>query len=194
MELWIASSNPGKIKEIESLLSKQFSSFHSQSELSYYSSPEETGDSFEANARIKAKSLAAVKNNVWVLADDSGLCCEGINGMPGIHSARYAGEKASDPENTAKLLKMLQLRTKNRKAYFECCLILIDPNGNEKVFTGRLDGEIDRKQSGKGGFGYDPVFVPEGSNTTLAEMGPADKNQISHRAKALRDLKLSLSE
>ncbi len=161
---------------------------HFQSELSYYTSPKETGNSFEANARIKAKALASVKNENWVVADDSGLEVEGINNMPGIHSARYAGDNASDVENTAKLLKMVNLRSAaNRKAKFVCVICAIDPNGKEYIFKSDLPGQIGKQQKGKNGFGYDSVFIPEGFDLTLAELTPADKNKVSHRFKALQE-------
>lgn len=193
MEVWVATGNAHKLQEISNMLSSLNAEVHGSNELSVYSSPIENGDSFEANARIKAKSLAAVKNDVWVIADDSGLCCEGLNGIPGIHSARYAGDKATDMENVAKLLKMLQIRTTNRKAYFQCSIVAISPSGEEFVFNGQIHGEISRKQTGTGGFGYDPVFIPEGHEKTMAELSAAEKNKISHRAEAIKQFKEYLS-
>ena len=187
MELWVATSNSGKLSEIKNLLMKVDINLHSISELPVYTSPQETGTTFEANARIKAKSLHALKKDCWVLADDSGLEVEGLNNQPGIHSARYAGPHASDAENTSKLLKMMSLRSAtNRKARFCCVLVIIDPEGKEFVIEETLNGEIARIAAGKNGFGYDNVFIPEGQNKTFAEMSPGDKNKISHRAKALR--------
>jgi XTP/dITP diphosphohydrolase len=123
---------------------------------------------------------------VWVMAEDSGLVVEGLGGMPGIHSARYAGPKASDAENTAKLLKMLAIRTiANRNASFVATLVAFSPEGVEHVFEGRLDGEIAKAQRGTSGFGYDSVFIPAGESKTLSELGIAFKNKISHRAKAI---------
>ena len=188
MEVWIASGNNGKLKEFRFLLRELEPEIHSPNELDYYSTPNENGESFEDNARIKAKALAAVKPGVWVIADDSGLCCEGINGLPGIHSAWYAGDKARDTDNVAKLLKMLQMRTQNRKAHFECCIVAYSPEGEEIVVTGKLEGEIARKQSGTSGFGYDPVFIPKGMEKTLAELESQEKNKISHRAIAMEQL------
>lgn len=185
MEIWFASGNNNKLKEVRFLLRELEPDLHGQNELDFYSSPEETGDTFEANARIKAKALAAVKTGVWVIADDSGLCCEGINGLPGIHSARYAGPTANDTQNVSKLLKMLQMRTKNRKAHFQCSIIAISPEGEEFHFEGKLEGEIAMKQLGTNGFGYDPVFIPEGEERALAQMESNEKNRISHRARAL---------
>lgn len=185
MEVWLATGNNNKKKEVNFLLRDLDPEIHGQNELEYYSSPEETGDTFEANARIKAKSLAAVKPGVWVIADDSGLCCDGLNGLPGIHSARYAGPNARDTENVSKLLKMLQMRTKNREAHFMCVICAISPEGVEHIFEGKLEGEITMKQMGTNGFGYDPVFKPKGSSQALAELESTEKNKISHRAIAL---------
>jgi XTP/dITP diphosphohydrolase len=191
MELWIATGNKGKLNEFKMLLDSVPVEIHAISEMPVYSPPPENGKTFLDNARIKAKSLKALKREAWVLADDSGLECEGIGNLPGIHSARYAGEKALDAENTAKLLKMLQVRTNNRNAAFKCVLVAIAPDGSEHIFEGTLKGTIAFKQSGTAGFGYDPVFIPEGYDKTLAELPPSEKNKISHRAKAVasfRDL------
>lgn len=194
MELWLATSNPGKLQEIKTLLSELPISIHAQNELPVYASPPETGDTFLANARIKAKSMQAMKREAWVLADDSGLECRGLNNLPGIHSARYAGEKATDKENVAKLLKMLQIRTTDRHAEFKSVLVAYSPNGEEFVFEGTLKGTIAMKQSGTSGFGYDPVFMPEGQAKTLAELTLAEKNRISHRGQALRMFKDALKQ
>lgn len=189
MELWVATGSQGKLNEFKMLLNRQVQSglnLHAQNELPVFSPPPENGDSFLANARIKARALKAVKPGTWVVADDSGLAVEGLNGLPGIHSARYAGQKASDSENVAKLLKMMTLRPMaNRKAAFVCTLVVFDPEGAEHVFEGRLEGEIAKAARGGAGFGYDPVFVPTGESKTLAELGLAFKNKVSHRAVAV---------
>ena len=139
------------------------------------------------NARIKAKTLKAVKNTVWVLGEDAGLEVEGLNGLPGIHSARYAGPKASDSENVAKLLKMMTLKPmNNRNAKFVATTVVYTPTGEEWVFTGELKGKIATKPSGLHGFGYDPVFIPDGQTQTLAELGDGFKTQFSHRAQAIK--------
>lgn len=188
MELWVATSNRGKLDEFKSLLAEKGLKVHSQSELNAYAIPKENGDSFEANARIKAKSLRSVKSNCWVIADDSGLEVKGLKNLPGIHSARYAGDGASDAENTAKLLKMMQLRgVADRSAQFRCVMVAYSPEGKEYVFDGSLKGMISKTQKGNQGFGYDNVFVPEGQEQTLAELGLAFKNKVSHRALAIRN-------
>lgn len=190
MEIWVATTNNGKLSEIKNFFMGTNVEIHSIDELPVYTSPAETGSTFEENARIKAKALRAVKNDVWVLAEDSGLEVDGLNNMPGVHSARYAGDNASDHVNTAKLLKMMSLRSAtNRKAQFRCCMIVMSPEGNETIFNGILKGEISRSQKGTGGFGYDPVFIPEGFEKTLSELQPGEKNQVSHRADALRQFK-----
>lgn len=187
MELWIATTNKGKLNEFANLLAGKNIEVHSINELSVYSPPKETGNSFAENARIKAKSLMSVKPGCWVVADDSGLEVEGLNNMPGIHSARYAGEKCSDAENTAKLLKMISFRSANhRKAHFKCVLSAFSPEGKEYTFDGLLEGEIARGTKGSNGFGYDNVFIPQGEDRTLAEMSPAEKNKISHRSIAIK--------
>lgn len=189
IELWLATGNKGKVTELKNLLGDASYEIHTQDELSYFSQPPEDGSTFEDNARIKAKALHAMKPEAWTLADDSGLCVEGLGGLPGVHSARYAGPKAQPSENNAKLLKMMQVRAvPNRKAHFVCCLIAIDPEGEEFVFQGELHGEIAKMATGAGGFGYDPVFIPDGASGSLAEMTAAEKNKISHRAQALAGL------
>lgn len=185
--LWISTTNQGKLNEFRNLIGNQVE-IHSVSELANYYAPPETGKTFTENARIKAKTLKALRPGTWVIADDSGLEVEGLGGLPGIHSARYAGDKASDGENVAKLLKMLQIRSPgNRKAQFRCFLVGYDPQGSEHVVEGTVAGTISTSARGKGGFGYDPVFIPEGKEQTFSELGIAVKNQISHRAKAIRE-------
>jgi XTP/dITP diphosphohydrolase len=187
MEIWIATHNTGKLTEFKQLLEPQGFVVHSARELEFFTAPAETGKTFEENARIKARALKAVKPGVWVLADDSGLEVKGLGGLPGIHSARYAGDKASDNENVAKLLKMLQIRSPmERSATFRATFVLFSPQGQEHVVHGELNGQISQKVAGQHGFGYDPVFVPESQTKTMAELGAAYKNQHSHRAKAIK--------
>ena len=192
MNVWIASSNKGKIREFKEILSYHTSfslDFHAQSEISYYTPPPETGDSFEANARIKVRSICAIKKACWVVADDSGLEVEGLNYLPGVHSARYAGPRATDKENIDKLLKMIHLRCPTqRQAQFRCVIVASSPTDQEFVVEGTLRGHIIPNLRGTKGFGYDSVFVPQGKKHTLAEMELAEKNQISHRGIALRQL------
>lgn len=188
MELWIATGNPGKLKEFEKLLAN-FGDIKSLKDLPAFTAPPETGKTFFENAKIKAKSLHAVKKDQWVIADDSGLIADGLNGLPGVHSARYAGDNARDVENTAKLLKMIDLRcATNRNAKFNCTIVAYDPHGKEHTFEGTLSGTIARSMRGTNGFGYDNVFIPNGYDKTLAELDMQTKNQISHRANAIKKL------
>ncbi len=194
MELWVATSNKGKLAEFRALLEGRGVEVHSPAEISIYSSPLENGDSFEANARIKARALKVFKPTEWVIGEDSGLEVAGLDGLPGIHSARYAGERASDAENVAKLLKMLKIRSpNNRAARFRAVMVALSPQGEERIYQGVLNGQIAEQARGQHGFGYDPIFIPETTsdqpemvNKTLAELPPAIKNRLSHRAQALR--------
>lgn len=189
MELWIATGNKGKLAEYKLLIQKEIPDLKifSQADLPSFSPRPEDGKTFEDNARIKAKTLRSVKNQVWVLGEDSGLEVEGLNNLPGIHSARYAGPHASDSENVAKLLKMMTIRPmNNRNARFVCNTVVYSPEGTEWVLTGEMKGKIATKPAGLHGFGYDPVFIPEGQTQSLAELGAGYKNQHSHRAAAAR--------
>lgn len=192
MQIWVATGNQGKLNEFKMLLNRlvaQGLDVHAQSELPVFSPPPENGDSFLANARIKSRALRSVKSDSWVLGEDSGLLVAGLGGLPGIHSARYAGPKASDAENNAKLLKMMTIRPMaNRSATFISTIVAYSPSGEEFVFEGRLEGEIAKAQKGTAGFGYDTVFIPQGESKTLAELGLAFKNKVSHRAHAVAQL------
>jgi XTP/dITP diphosphohydrolase len=187
-ELWIATTNKDKFKELRELLKEVPVEVHAALELPHYTAPRETGTTFVDNARIKARFLKAMKPDAWILADDSGLEVTALKGIPGVHSARYAGPNARDIENTSKLLKQIQIQTsgEDRSAQFRCVLCLVSPGGEEKIFEGVLKGSISRDMRGKTGFGYDPIFIPEGETKTLAELGIAVKNRLSHRANALR--------
>lgn len=195
MEIWLGTTNQGKIRELRPLLERHQFEIHTLSELRGYTAPPETGKTFTENARIKARSLKAVRPGVWVLAEDSGLVVDGLNGLPGIHSARYAGDHASDSENTAKLLKMVHIRSPlMRTARFVCHMVVFNPQGEELIFEGSLEGEIGKTQKGTLGFGYDPIFVPTGSNQSLAEIEPGQKNQMSHRGQAVKKFLSYLDE
>lgn len=191
MEIWIGTTNKGKLAEMRPLLEKAIPDVqvHSIEELPHYSQPPENGKTFLDNARIKARSVKAMKPGVWVLAEDSGLEVEALGGLPGIHSARYAGPHARDSENVAKLLKMLQIKAATtRNARFLCTMVAFDPSGTEHIYTGELKGVIGKVPVGQMGFGYDPVFMPLGDTKSMAELGPAFKNKNSHRAQATHAL------
>ena len=194
MELWIATGNKGKLEEYKLTLSKLAAlSVFSQSDLPSFTPKPETGTTFLENARIKAKSVKALKSQAFVLGEDAGLEVEGLGNLPGIHSARYAGPHARDSENVAKLLKMMQIRNiTNRKAQFKCVTVVMTPENEEWIFEGTMPGTISTKPIGLMGFGYDPVFVPDGETKTLAELGPGYKIQKSHRASALSEFLIKL--
>lgn len=189
MEMWIATGNEGKLKEIKHVLEPQIPNItlHHQNELKAFTPRPEDGKTYLDNARIKARTLKAVRDKDWVLGDDTGLEVIGLGNLPGIHSARYAGAHASDSENTAKLLKMMAIRAVgDRKARFYCCLVIMTPDNQEWVCEGELWGTIGKLPQGIHGFGYDSVFIPDGQTKTLAELGPGFKLSHSHRTLALR--------
>jgi XTP/dITP diphosphohydrolase len=145
---------------------------------------EEDGATFEANAAKKAAALARA-SGLWALADDSGLEVAALGGAPGVRSARYAGEPSDAAANTRRLLAEMAGRT-DRAALFRCVVALADPSGRVRTVEGACEGRIAETPRGAGGFGYDPVFVPEGETRTFAEMPPAEKHARSHRGAALR--------
>lgn len=153
--------------------------------------PPETGDSFEANALIKARAAHEATGEVTI-ADDSGIEAADLGGAPGIYSARYAGEGADDETNLAKLLREVDAAGGERRAAYVCAIALIDADGHEYVFEARCEGTLLRETRGSGGFGYDPAFVPDetGHNDqrTMAELSPEEKHAVSHRGKAARML------
>jgi XTP/dITP diphosphohydrolase len=152
--------------------------------------PEETGTSFYENARVKAAfGRARTGERAWVAGEDSGLEVNALGGRPGIRSARYAGENASDEKNVAKLLTELEaIADAPRGARYVCELVCLSPDGDELRGTGTLAGSIASEPQGTGGFGYDPVFVPAGETRTVAELGDEWKASHSHRAQAARAL------
>lgn len=191
MELWIGTTNKGKLSEFKLLLEKAIPDLELKTlaDLPSYIQPPENGKTFLENARIKAKSLRAMRPNTWSFAEDSGLEVEELGNLPGIHTARYAGPHARDSENIAKLLKMLQLKgAQTRNARFLCTMVAFDPTGKEYVLTGELPGTITKAPAGQMGFGYDPIFLPKNETKTLAELGPGFKTTNSHRAKATLQL------
>jgi XTP/dITP diphosphohydrolase len=150
--------------------------------------PEETGETFVENARLKARHVhAAVGGAEWVLADDSGIEAAALQGAPGVRSARYAGEDATDEQNLAKLMGALA-ESDDRRVRYVAELVAIAPGGGEVTARGELTGTLAAAPRGTGGFGYDPAFVPDGETRTVAEMSPGEKDAISHRARAARAL------
>lgn len=182
-----ATKNKGKVTEFMETL-KGFEIITMQ-EAGIDEEIEETGKNFEENALIKARFVAA-KTNFPVISDDSGLSVDALSGKPGIYSARYAGENASDAQRIEKLLQeMDSVEDELRTARFTCVIAYIDKNGTEKTFKGECEGVILREPRGKNGFGYDPVFFLPEYGKTFAELSTEIKAKISHRAKALEKLK-----
>jgi XTP/dITP diphosphohydrolase len=179
-----ASSNKGKISEIQSMLSTDFEVL-SSSDIGYTSEIEENGKSFEENAEIKAFTLFEA-SGIPCFADDSGLEVEALKKKPGIHSARYAGEPGDAKKNNALLLKNLEGCT-NRKARF-VTVICLKTADKTLFFEGEIKGEITQALRGENGFGYDALFQPEGSSKTFAEMTKDEKNAISHRKRAFEKM------
>ena len=184
MKLVIATRNKHKLEEIREIFN--VSGLKIVSALDYPDVPDvvEDGTTFEANAMKKAVSLAKA-TGLWALADDSGLEVDALNGAPGIYSARYAGESVSYPANNRKLLKELE-KMPNRRARFRCVIALSSPEGKARTVDGRCEGVIAHEERGKQGFGYDPLFIPDGFSKTFAEMDADSKNAISHRGRALQ--------
>ena len=192
----IASNNAHKVDEIEHALDFPGWQFCTLREAGITSNPEEDGDSFEANARIKARAArAAAGEAVAVLADDSGLQVDALDGAPGVYSSRYAGTDGDDAANNAKLLRELaEVPTEKRTARFVCVLVFIDEDGSELVVRGEVPGRIDYEAHGEAGFGYDPLFLPDeyGGKLSFAEVAQSEKSKISHRGCALRALHAQL--
>lgn len=189
MRLVAATRNRGKVREISEALSGLGVELIPFDELPDPPQIEEEGETYEENAAHKALTVAR-HTGLPAVADDSGLEVEALGGAPGVRSARFAGEKASDEERIAKLLKLLEgLPLKRRRARFVCVIALATPDGRVELFRGECYGYIAEEPKGKGGFGYDPVFLVPEYGKTFAELGLEVKNRISHRARALRKLR-----
>ncbi|MBX3285260.1 MAG: RdgB/HAM1 family non-canonical purine NTP pyrophosphatase [Actinobacteria bacterium] len=191
MRAVLASANPKKVAEIREILGGALDLVPRPPEV-----PDvvEDAPTFVGNARLKASALVAA-TGLAALADDSGIEVDALGGAPGVWSARYAGEGATDEDNVAKLLAALADRPDpaDRTARFRCVLVLQQPDGTEVVADGAVEGRIATGPRGSGGFGYDPVFVPaEGDGRTFGEMDPAEKHAMSHRGRALAALLAAL--
>ena len=183
-ELLIATHNAHKTGEIAAMLDGVFAVSDLTTRPGFVE-PEETGATFEENAAIKALAASAVAGpDVWVLADDSGLEVDALGGAPGVHSARWAGRHGDNAGNRAKLLAELDGKAE-RRARFRCVLALARAGRVEAVFSGAVEGEISAAEEGAGGFGYDPLFRPEGFAETFGTLPAEVKNRLSHRARAL---------
>jgi XTP/dITP diphosphohydrolase len=185
--LVLATRNQGKIREFKELLIDFQIEIKSLQDFGPISPIEEDKETFEENAYKKAH-LTAKMLGFPVLADDSGLMVDALGGRPGVHSARYAGGKASDKENNLKLLEAMKGLT-NRKATFKCVIIVAVPSGPALTYEGLCDGEITREMKGDRGFGYDPVFYYPPLKKTFAQLSLEEKNRVSHRGKAMAQLR-----
>lgn len=185
MNLVFASNNLHKLKEVSAIL-KDVVMVKSLHDAGITGDIAETADTLEGNAFIKADYVFQ-KAKKGCFADDTGLFVDALNGMPGVISARFAGEHCSPQDNIAKLLTLMEKENK-RKAYFKTVICLIQ-NGKEKYFEGVINGSISRIPQGTNGFGYDPVFIPDGYSKTFAELTAEEKNSLSHRAIAVRRMK-----
>lgn len=190
MKIFFASGNKGKYKEICNI----FNDYEVDFLGNYPDFPEiiEDGETFEDNAKIKAFAVFN-KFNVPVIADDSGLCVEQLNGEPGVYSARYAGENCTYDDNNKKMINALADFTEPHLASFISCAVYFDGT-NYLTVTGELKGKMINEKIGELGFGYDPIFVPEGFEKTFAQLTTEEKNKISHRGKAFSALKNLLKE
>lgn len=187
----LATNNAHKADEIKHALDFEGWEFLTLAEAGITSEPEEDADSFEGNARIKAMA-AHEATGLAALADDSGLEVDALDGAPGVYSARYAGEPADDAANNRLLLENLAaVPEEDRAARFVCTLVFIDEDGSETCARGTVEGKIGFKERGSEGFGYDPLFYPDeyGGSISFAEVPQSEKNSISHRGCALRNLK-----
>lgn len=188
-KILIATKNNGKVAEFQELFKK-----YDMQTISLLDLPndiedvEETGETFEENARLKAEQISSILN-APVLADDSGLIIDALDGRPGVFSARYAGLAKNDQDNNNKVLNELEhIPMENRTARFICVLAVARPGKETFFVTGKCEGFIALSESGSNGFGYDPIFIPEGYEETMAEISAEEKNEISHRGQAIKEL------
>lgn len=189
-----ATGNHGKMKEIKMIFLDMDVELLSLEDAGIEIDIEENGASFEENAILKAKAIAAIRNEV-VLADDSGLVIDALNGEPGIFSARYMGENTPYHIKNNNLIQRLDEKNeKDRTAHFVCAIAAVFPNGEVAVTRGSMDGVIAHEEAGENGFGYDPIFYLPEYNCTAAQLSADQKNRISHRGKALIEMKKVLVE
>ena len=189
MKLIIASNNAHKVNEIKEILSGRFEEILSLREAGVIHETVEDGTTFAENALKKAREICEI-TGAASLADDSGICAHALDGAPGIYSARFAGEyqgRGSDEKNNALLLERLSDKT-DWSAHYTCAMALVYPDGREVLSEGYMYGKITPDARGNNGFGYDPIFICDGEDRTVAEMSEDEKNAVSHRANALKIL------
>ncbi len=182
MKIFVATHNAHKLREISQILPGLEVAADDPEGV------EENAPDFAGNAFIKVRAIAARHPGSWCMADDSGLEVDALGGAPGVRSARYAGEPTDSARNNALLLKNLE-GASDRSAHFTCAIAIVAPDGKEHLAIGRCFGKIALAPSGDGGFGYDPLFVPDGFNTSFAEISADAKNAISHRGRALAEVR-----
>lgn len=187
-EAIIATHNPGKVKEFKEILEPKGYDVKSLADIGFTEEIEETGQTFEENAILKAEAVAKAVNKM-VIADDSGLSIDNLGGRPGVYSARYAGEQKDDEANINKVLSELKgFEKEQRTARFRCALAVSIPGEETKTVEGHVEGYIAEEPRGQYGFGYDPIFIVKDKDKTMAELTSDEKNKISHRADALKKL------
>lgn len=193
-KLYFATQNAHKTEEVRAIMAT-LCDVISAAEVGIHNAPEETEATLEGNALLKARALRAhLPHGAACFADDTGLLVEALDGAPGVHSARFSGPQTSDQRNREKLLAALKEFPTPHHARFVTVIAYIDAAGKEWLFTGEVAGEILPAERGAGGFGYDPLFLPCGSSKTFAEMPAEEKNQMSHRRKALEKLRTHLED
>lgn len=193
-ELVVATSNRGKLQEIRSLLDGVVDTVRCAADFTEFPETIEDGSTFRDNALKKAREAMRF-SGLPALADDSGLVVDVLGGRPGVHSARFAGEGAGDAANNRRLLEELNgIPADRRQAAFVCVLAFVSPEGHEQVFSGRIGGAILTAEHGEGGFGYDPLFLVDGFDRTMAELSLQEKNLISHRGQALQHFRAFLEQ
>lgn len=195
MKVILASRNKGKLREMNKILSKFGMDVISRDDAGIDTfEVEETGTTFEENSYIKAKAIMDV-TGMPTIADDSGLEVDALDGAPGVYSARFAGEDCNDDDNNAKVLSLMEgVEPEKRTARFVSVITMLFPDGRKYVARGEVEGRLADRLIGDGGFGYDPMFIPDGYDTTFGMLGADIKNSISHRAKALVKLENLLNE
>lgn len=188
LPLLLSTRNAHKLQEVRQILGADFEVVGLEA-IPDFPEVEETGTTFEENASLKAVA-ASMRFDGWVIADDSGLEVDVLKGQPGVYSARYAGEKSNDAANNALLLKNLETVSEiERTARFRCVIVVARAGRKLAAFSGAVEGRILRAPRGENGFGYDPLFVPEGQGETFAQLGSEIKNSLSHRFRALEKLR-----
>lgn len=187
-EIIIATKNKGKAKDFEQLLEPMGYKVLTLHDVAPHMDVEETGETFEANAILKAEAIAQ-ELQATVIADDSGLEIDALDGEPGVYSARYSGDERNDESNIDKVLqKMVQVPDDEKTARFRCVLALASPGKETVLFEGTCEGLIIDERKGDNGFGYDPIFYVPALDKTMAEMEPSEKASVSHRGNAIREL------